>query len=157
VWLVDTFKEAGSELIKTAEETELRAFSSKRILSVDLSSPPNDAAIEGFRAQTSELLDQRFPAGRGAQIVRFDDGRYLFRTQVRRDSLCASEISAQLKTFAGILAPTRKLTPESSKYLATLEVMVQRRSGLRNFLTASALALIAISSVVGLVDKNSAL
>ncbi len=154
VWLVDTFKEAGSELVKIAEEIEVKAFSSKRILSVDLSSPPNDAAVESFRAQTSELLHQRFPTRCGAQIVRSDGGRYLFRAQVRRDSLCACEISAQLRTFTGILAPTRKLTPESNKYLATLEVIVQRRSGLRNFLTGTAIVLVAISSIMGLAGND---
>ena len=100
VWLVHVFKEGGSEVIEAVDKAETAAFSSRKAFSVDLPTPPSADLVKKVRDEVKELLTERFPAGRGAEISDCADQRYLFRTQIYRDSLCACDVSARFRLKA---------------------------------------------------------
>jgi hypothetical protein len=157
VWLVHVFEEGGSEVIEAVDKAEAAAFSSRKAFSVGLATPPSADLVKKVRDQVKELLTERFPAGRGAEINDYADQRYLFRTQVYRDSLCACDVSARfrLKTVRETTpSPTLKLTEEPAPYIASVDVAIERKSELRNILTISALSLVGISGIFQLFGSE---
>jgi hypothetical protein len=156
LWLVHVFKEGGSEVIEAVDKAEGAAFSSRKAFSINLPAPPRADIIKKVREQVKELLADRFPAGRGAEINDYADQEYLFRTQVYRDSLCACEVSAKLNSFRRA-APSRilKLPEEPTPYIGSLDVAVERKSDLRNFLTIGAVSLSVISVILNLVGSEN--
>jgi hypothetical protein len=157
VWLVHVFKEGGSEVIEAVDKAETAAFSARKAFSVDLPTPPSADLVKKVRDQVKELLTERFPAGRGAEINDYADQRYLFRTQIYRDSLCACDVSARfrLKDVRGTtFSPRLKLTEEPRPYIGSFDVAIERKSELRNILTIGALSLVGISGIFQLVGSE---
>lgn len=156
IWLIDVFKDGGSEVIEAADKAETAAFSSTKAFSVDLPAPPSADLVKKVRKQVKQLLNERFPAGRGAEINDYADQGYLFRAEVYRNTLCACEVSARLKTYGRLVTSSGelKLTEEPRPYIGSLDVAIERKSELRNFLTISAVVLFAISGVLGLAGSD---
>jgi len=155
LWLVDVFKEGASEVIEAVDHAEATAFSSKKTFSVDLPASPSDDVVKKLREQIRQILSERFPPGRGSEVIEYDDPKSLFKAEVRRSSLCACEISARLKTYSGI-THSRSLTEESNPFIGTLDLAIERRSSLRNVVTTSAVLLSAIAGLLGLVGLQEA-
>jgi hypothetical protein len=154
-WLVDVFKEAGSEVVEAVEKAEVGAFSSRRAFSLEVSAPPSVDVVEKTRKQVTQLLSERFPVGRGAEINDYADQQYLFRAEIYRNSLCACEVSARLKTFREITSSRKlRLTEDPTPYIGSLDVAIQRKSALRNFLATSAVFLVGSSGFLKLVGSD---
>jgi len=148
LWLLDAFKEAESVVIEAVETKEEEAFSSRRTLPVDLPSPPSSESTERLRSQLRELINQRFPQGRGAEINDYSYEPYVFQAEIRRSSLCACEVSARVRATKGNLIRSRVLTDEPQLYLGTLEVAIERTSGARKVVTVISVLLVALATVV---------
>jgi hypothetical protein len=156
LWVIHVFKDGGSEVIEAVDKAEAAAFSSRKAFSINLPAPPSSDTIKKVREQVKKLLADRFPAGRGAEINDYADQEYLFRTQIYRDSLCACEVSAKLNSFRRA-TPSRilKLPEEPTPYIGSLDVAVERKSDLRNFLTIGAVSLSGISVILNLVGNDN--